>query len=198
MKPFIGPFALGFVFCLVVLFSATGCAMRRAGAINQGLTAPTPAYEQALAGAAATEIAGGSAAAVERFLNLFETYTVANLRANTQKVYAEDVFFRDGIHGFNSAAEVEDYLVAGLEPLKECRFEFFEVAENRGEYFVRWNMHVATAKDKELTSTLGMTHIRFNAEGQVVFHQDYWDPTDMIYSRIPIAAGLIRAVRKRL
>ena len=45
---------------------------------------------------------------------------------------------------------------------------------------------------------MGMTRMRFNSEGQVIFHQDYWDPTDIVYVRIPVAKQLISYVKGKL
>lgn len=45
---------------------------------------------------------------------------------------------------------------------------------------------------------IGMTHMRFNSEGKVIFHQDYWDPTDIVYNRIPVAKQLIDFVKRKM
>ena len=45
---------------------------------------------------------------------------------------------------------------------------------------------------------MGVSHFRFNSSGQVVFHQDYWDPTDIVYKRIPLVKQLIAYVKKKL
>jgi hypothetical protein len=46
--------------------------------------------------------------------------------------------------------------------------------------------------------SIGMTHMRFNSDGMVIFHQDYWDPTDIVYRRIPIAKQLIAFVKGKM
>jgi hypothetical protein len=43
-----------------------------------------------------------------------------------------------------------------------------------------------------------MSHIRYNSEGKVIFHQDYWDPTDIVYRRIPIAKQLISYTKGKM
>ena len=48
------------------------------------------------------------------------------------------------------------------------------------------------------TWTVGMSHLRFNAQGLVVYHQDYWNATDGIFRHIPILGNMINAVIKRL
>jgi hypothetical protein len=50
-------------------------------------------------------------------------------------------------------------------------------------------------KPEQIERSMGMSHMRLNTEGKVVFHQDYWDPTDVIYTRIPVANWLIKKVK---
>ena len=45
--------------------------------------------------------------------------------------------------------------------------------------------------------SMGVSHLRFDAEGKVIFHHDYWDSADVLVPRVPIANGLIELVRRR-
>jgi len=40
--------------------------------------------------------------------------------------------------------------------------------------------------------------LRFNADGLVVYHQDYWNATDGIFRHIPILGTMINTIIKRL
>jgi len=42
------------------------------------------------------------------------------------------------------------------------------------------------------------SHIRFNAAGQVVFHQDYCDSGGNLFEHIPVVGWLIRRIKARL
>jgi hypothetical protein len=73
-------------------------------------------------------------------------------------------------------------------------------ATQDGEYDLRRVMPVSLWRDRpgRVDRVLGMTHLRFNAEGRIVFQQGSWDPSDGRYSRIPVAGWLIRRVNARL
>jgi len=135
-----------------------------------------------------------------RFEALFTNYSYENLEVNIERVYAPDVYFRDAFKQFDSAAGVKKYILAGLAPLDACEFVFNRIIRSEGEFYVDWTMRLDFKKTPPGTweETIGMTHIRFNSEGQVIFHQDYWDPTDIVYRRIPIARQLIAYVKKKL
>jgi hypothetical protein len=42
-----------------------------------------------------------------------------------------------------------------------------------------------------------MTHLRFDRDGRVIYHQDYWDSGSALFEKIPVLGGGIRAVKKR-
>jgi hypothetical protein len=48
-----------------------------------------------------------------------------------------------------------------------------------------------------ISDTLGVTHIRFNAQGEVVLHQDFWDSGLGFYSHIPVLGAGVRAIGRR-
>lgn len=139
------------------------------------------------------------AAMLERFEHLFVHYTAENLAANLKSVYAERVYFRDAFKQLDSVHEIEDYLIEGLKPMHTVKFVFNRVIRTDNEFYIDWTMKLKFKKTPDVwEESIGMTHIRFNAEGKVIFHQDYWDPTDIVYRRIPIAKQLIAYVKSKL
>ena len=169
-------------------------------------TVPDAGYRAALARTVIEDSklpAAGSpaeSALLAGILDLFKNYTAENLAANVTKVYAEQVYFRDAFKQLDSAAAIEHYLLAGLEPIEAAEFVFSNVLRKNGDFYLDWTMRLDFKKTPAGTweESIGMTRIRFNQAGQVVFHQDYWDPTDIVYRRIPIVKQLIAYVKQKL
>jgi steroid delta-isomerase len=44
----------------------------------------------------------------------------------------------------------------------------------------------------------GASHLRFDADGKVVWHRDYWDAAEELYAKLPGIGWLMRALRRRL
>ena len=116
------------------------------------------------------------------------------------EVYAEDVYFRDAFKEFKKATDIRDYMLEGLKPLEKAEFVFNRVARSGGDYYLDWTMRLDFKKTPPGTweESIGVSHMRFNSEGKVIFHQDYWDPTDIVYRRIPIAKQLIAFVKGQM
>lgn len=48
------------------------------------------------------------------------------------------------------------------------------------------------------TWTVGMSHLRYDADGLVVYHQDYWSAADGLFEHIPVLGWAIAAIKRRL
>ena len=135
-----------------------------------------------------------------RVETLFTDYSEDALAANVEQVYADKVYFRDAFRHLESAAEIREYLIEGLAPLEGEEFVFHKILRSGGDYYIDWTMRLDFKKTPTGTweESIGMTRMRFNSEGKVIFHQDYWDPTDIVYQRIPIAKQLIAYVKGKM
>jgi hypothetical protein len=169
-------------------------------------TVPDSAYHAALARTDPANYqlpAAGSAderAMLAGIEDLFTRYTHENLAHKTTQVYAEEVYFRDAFRQLSSAAAIRDYMLSGLEPLSAAEFVFNRVIRSGGEFYIDWTMRLDFKSTAPGTweESIGMSHIRYNSDGQVIFHQDYWDPTDIVYRRIPLARQLIAYTKKKM
>ena len=132
--------------------------------------------------------------------DLFTNYTYENLSSKTTEVYAKEVYFRDAFKQFSRPEDIRDYMLHGLEPLTAAEFIFNRVIRSGGEFYIDWTMRLDFKSTPPGTweESIGMSHIRYNSEGKVIFHQDYWDPTDIVYRRIPIARQLIAYTKGKM
>ena len=44
----------------------------------------------------------------------------------------------------------------------------------------------------------GVSHLRFNAEGKVVWHRDYWDAAEELYATLPGIGWLMRRLKRAM
>ena len=135
---------------------------------------------------------------LKRLEDLFTNYTYENLQSTFPKVYAQEIYFRDAFKQYNRLDELLPYMLKGVQAVSSVRFAFNHIIRSKSEFFIEWTMSIQFKGKSEHESSIGMSRFRFNSEGKVIFHQDYWDPTTLIYQKIPIAKQLIHFVQKRL
>lgn len=129
---------------------------------------------------------------------LFTNYTFDNLSERLKSVYAERIYFRDAFKSFSDSDALLAYMLHGVEAVDAVEFRFNHVMRSKDEFFIEWTMRLRFKGKETFESSIGMSRFRFNSEGQVIFHQDYWDPTTLIYKKIPIAKQLIHFVQGRM
>ncbi len=136
--------------------------------------------------------------AIQLFVDFYRVYAAEVIKKDVRKLYAPSAFFRDPFREVEGIDAIEPYFLSAVEPIHECTFDIQDVAVHGGEYYFRWVMHLRLKRDKDSEiRTVGMSHVRFDAEGRVVFQQDYWD-AGAVYERLPVIGGVIRWIKRRI
>ena len=121
------------------------------------------------------------------------TLTEENLRAT----YADNIYFNDTFATLNGIDELVKYLGNTVNMMEGAQVSVLDVAKSDSDYYVRWEMDMEFyAKSKKIKSkSIGVSQLRFNAEGKIIYHQDYWDSANAFYQHLPIVGGLVKRVR---
>ena len=117
------------------------------------------------------------------------------------ETYAEDVWFNDTLKTIKGRDTLGHYLAESAAAVENCRVEIEEITRTaHDEHLLRWRMMIRFKKLRRGVDTwsIGLSHLRFNADGLVVYHQDYWNAADGLYEHVPLLGSLIRALKRRL
>lgn len=129
-------------------------------------------------------------------IRYYETLTLENV-ARLGEHYAADAEFKDP---FNE--------VRGIDAIARIfRHMFVQVADPRfvvtGRFagedgaMLLWEFHFRTRGP--LARSLcarGATHLRFDAQGKVILHRDYWDAAEELYAKLPVLGVLMRGLQR--
>lgn len=179
---------------LLLLASASACSGNRPAAEER-----LDAYRQALA---ASESAAGELAVADArrvFTDFYRDFEPEAIRENAPRVFAPDAYLNDQLRELEGVEAITDYLVEAAESFAEAGFEVHDAAKSGDEHYFRWTMtfRLAGSPDEPPIVAPGVSHVRFDEQGRIVFQRDYWDTASAIYERIPLLGGLMRAVQKR-
>jgi hypothetical protein len=155
-------------------------------------------YEQAL------ELFAGDESRIDegvtRFADAFADLTAEDLRERFEALYAERLYFNDTLHVVHSRDELVDYMARTGKALKESKVEIRHVVRDGADVYVRWTMefHTRAAGRDVHSHSIGMTHLRFDDQGQVVLHQDFWDSGHALYAHLPIVGFAVQRARNAM
>jgi hypothetical protein len=192
--------------CLVIFGVLALAAVLVVKGLDREPVATAPGYPEALSQTASSVVpwiapnSPEEAEAIDRFKNYWSQLTEDRVRELLPTVYAENIWFNDTVKTITSRADLMNYMVKTAGHVASCQVEVKDIATSEEGYYVRWEMHIVPkqADPGEVWSSIGLSHIRFNDEGLVVLHQDYWDSAGGMYEHLPGIGWLLRNIRARL
>jgi hypothetical protein len=132
-----------------------------------------------------------------RFKDVFQA-----LRHDTlpllDEIYAEEIVFEDPLHRVEGLASLKAYFSRMYEGVDSIGFAFGDTFEAPGQAMFTWTMRMSHRRLKrgEVLQLPGASHIRCGA--RVHYHRDYFDAGALLYERLPVLGGFVRAVRARV
>jgi hypothetical protein len=135
-----------------------------------------------------------------RFARLFSSLTEEGVGDLVGEVYADDAYLNDTLKEVRGVDSIREYLIESGEAVHSCQVHLNDLVRSSEDYYVRWTMDIRFKKLKKGQScrSQGISHLRFDQDGKIFYHQDYWDSAGGIFEHIPILGSLIRLVKKRL
>ena len=184
---------------LVLAVTGVLAACGRAPVPVQDLNA---SYERALARTAPLAVRqepGSEAqqAAYDRLQAYFANMSATSVRDQTAVVYAPDAYLNDTLVGIDGARRIQSYFSHTMQDTRVLDVRFLDRACNGIDCFVRWEMrveHKSLAGGAPVLSH-GMTQFRFDAEGRVLLHKDFWDSGTGLYEQLPVLGRIVGRVR---
>lgn len=166
--------------------------------------AEVAAYEDRLEKLPASRLGIGSVGekeALARFSDFLQKIgDKAYIRDHTLKVYAADAYLDDTLVVHHGAAEIEAYFVKTSETMTSYQLVIDDVARSGEDFYIRWTMTFAAPalSGGKPVKSVGVSQVRFNREGKVALHRDFWDSGKNFFAHLPGAGGVIGFIRKKL
>lgn len=123
----------------------------------------------------------------------YEGLTADSLSA-IRTFYAERCYFKDPFNEFDRREQVETLFAGMFRKLQQPRFVIRETVRQDQGAFLVWDF-VFAVRGRAMTIK-GCSHLKFDWQGRVVYHRDYWDAAEELYEKLPGIGFLIRQLKK--
>jgi len=161
-------------------------------------------YQDAMLKAGDQGPVAGSAeekAAISRFTSFLKNLGNSSyIEKETANTYAEGAYLDDTLVTHHGPEEIKKYFLNTAATMTSFELKILDTVRSGPDHYIRWEMIFAAPKlaSGEEVHSVGMSQVRFNSQGQVSFHQDFWDSGKNIYGKIPVVGGLINIIRNRI
>lgn len=136
---------------------------------------------------------------LDELVRYFETLSEASVD-RLGEYYAADAWFKDPFNEVRGVAAIARIFRHMFAQLDAPRFVIGEtIADGHGAMLV-WEFHFRGRGVglRGAQRIRGVSHLRFDADGKVDYHRDYWDAAEELYFRLPLLGGVLRALQRRL
>lgn len=115
-------------------------------------------------------------------------------------LYAADARFRDPFSDVRGTAAIEAIFARMFTQLAQPRFVVRDAVEGSGKAFLTWDFEFRFRRGDTATVQRihGATLLRFDADGRISEHRDYWDAAGELYEKLPFVGPLLRWLKRRV
>ncbi|MCG7909972.1 MAG: nuclear transport factor 2 family protein [Candidatus Thiodiazotropha taylori] len=133
---------------------------------------------------------------LSRYSDFFESLDETKLEQCDQ-VFNQQIRFKDP---FNDVVGIESVKQVFRHMFRVCETCQFEVSDSCGSGdlgYLHWKFLYRTKGSGKSRTIVGISQVRFNPQGEVVEHIDYWDSAEFVYEKLPLLGGVLSWIRKR-
>ena len=118
--------------------------------------------------------------------------------ARFPEFYSADAYFKDPFNEVRGLASIQRIFSHMFTQVGEPRFVVTEsiVADNGVMLVWEFNFQLKLWGKSQTQVMRGVSHLRFDADGKVNFHRDYWDTGEELYMKLPAIGSLMRGLRR--
>ncbi|MGI9323873.1 MAG: hypothetical protein ACR2PZ_01545 [Pseudomonadales bacterium] len=137
---------------------------------------------------------------LEPFIEFITSLGSKDWKRKFQGVYAEQVHFSDTLALIEDRATLQSYFADLNAANAQVSVNVLSQQLRGQDGYLIWEMR---SSFKPIFATkhshsIGMTHLRFNAEGEIILQQDFWDAATGFYQHVPMLGQAVRGVNARL
>jgi len=134
---------------------------------------------------------------VDSLVAFFESIRPESI-ADFQRYYSEDAFFKDPFNEVRGVSAIQRIFTHMFSQVLEPRFRITERVVSGSAAMLVWEFHycIAIFGREQKQMIRGASHLKFDVEGKVFWHRDYWDAAEELYARLPVVGLLMRGLRK--
>jgi steroid delta-isomerase len=138
------------------------------------------------------------AAHVARVRAFFESIGPQDV-ARIGEVYAADAWFKDPFNEVRGVAAIARIFEHMFEQVDGPRFVVRDTVAQGDAALLVWDFEFAFRRPLPAGPQCihGCSHLRFDADGRVARHRDYWDVAEELYEKLPVLGAVMRLLRRR-
>lgn len=131
--------------------------------------------------------------ALAAYIRLFETMTPTSLQ-KLNDYFASDAVFEDPFNAVRGTAAIRRIFGHMYEVCEHPKFAVLSSALSNNTAWLQWDFTFTYRGGPMKIS--GASMIRFDEDGLVSMHIDYWDAASQLYEKLPLIGWLVKGLHR--
>ena len=137
---------------------------------------------------------------LELFIKFLEGIGTPGSARAASELYSENIHFSDAL----ILTEDKQVIVKHFSDLEaagnQVKVTMHQKLISGNDVFLVWSMEArfTPIRTERISDSLGVTHLRFDENGRVILHQDFWDSTEGFFRHIPVLGSVVNSVKRRV
>lgn len=125
------------------------------------------------------------------FTSTFNSLGTPEFVEKAAPLYAEELFINDTLSQFSSRHDLVEHFKGMNKRVSNVTVKLLNTSYYQDSAYVHWSM----AYDFKMFGTTramqsyGISEMKVNANNQIIFQQDFWDPANGLFRSIPYVGG---------
>lgn len=132
---------------------------------------------------------------LDEIVAFFETLDLASL-GEMRWLYSEDAYFKDPFNEVRGITAIRRIFSHMFETVAEPRFRVTERVADSGGAVLLWEL--SFGRPGHVRHVRGASHLRFDEQGRIKWHRDYWDAAEELYAKQPLLGWVMRKLQRAL
>lgn len=130
---------------------------------------------------------------VLQFIALYDNLEHVTVATAVQELYAETFYFNDTLVTIRDRDALVKYLLKTQSQLQAIEVSGIKTLASGNDIFISWVMttEFQILGSQQSVQSIGISHLRFDEQGKIILHQDFWDSAAGFFEQIPVFGGVM-------
>ncbi len=123
----------------------------------------------------------------KKFVAAFNTLGTPKFIENAGQLYADQLFINDTLSQFSNKQDLVKHFAGMNEHVSNVTVNLISSTYHNDSAYIHWYMSYdfkMFGRTKTMAS-YGISEMKVNTSNQIIFQQDYWDPSNGLYRSLP-------------
>jgi steroid delta-isomerase len=136
-----------------------------------------------------------NASRLDELVRFYESLSPQSV-ARMDRFYAANAYFKDPFNEVHTLPDIQAIFVRMFHVVQSPRFTITERIVGEDSAALTWNFDFCSRG--MAIQVRGASVLRFDGDGLVTHHRDYWDVAEELYEKLPVVGALMRWLKRRV